>query len=308
MSRLTLFSRITSREDDSINLYFKDVSRYPVLTPEQEKDYTKKYQELLHKLDNLDKYSDSKKEIQRQVEKLRNKLVVSNLRFVITVAKQYQGKGVPLVDLIQYGNIGLFDAIEHFNPDKGFRLMSYAIWWIRQAIVQALSNTSRMIRVPYTKATNLHKIIVAKGKYEQDHGEEPSIEKLSSITKLSVSEIEKILEAPKPTVSLETPFSSDSDAGNLLDITPDLNTKLGDSSTNNSDLKHIINMLLNKVDNRTHDVLCMFYGLNGVEPLSLKDIGDRFNFTEERGRQIKKKAITTFRDRYLKILQKEEYA
>lgn len=287
MSGISLHNRITDRNDNSINLYFKDVSRYPLLTPEEEKEVARKVKE------------GDKKAI--------DKLITSNLRFVITVAKQYQGKGIPLVDLIGEGNKGLIHSISHFDPDKGFRFMSYAIWWVRQAIVQALSNNSRTIRVPYTKATNLHKIMVAKGKYEQETGEEPSLEKLSQLTNISIKDIKKILDAPRPTVSLETPFTSDAESGNLLDVTPNQNTLPSDNELKKDDLKKIVSAMIDKVDNRTHDVLIMYFGLKGLEPMTLKDISTRFNFTEERARQLKNTALKKFRERYSKILKKQGY-
>lgn len=287
MAGINLFNRITSREDNSINLYFKDVSRYPLLTPEEEKEVAIKAKE-----------GD---------QKAIDRLVTGNLRFVITVAKQYQGKGMPLVDLINEGNLGLIKSVPKYDPSKGFRFMSYAIWWVRQSIVQALSNNSRTIRVPYTKATNLHKIIVAKGKFEQDNGREPSLEELSKIVKLPAKDIEKILEAPKPTVSLETPFTSDPDAGCLIDVTPDSNTKLSDTDLKKNDLNHLIHMIIDKADDRTHDILMMYFGIDGIEPMPLKNIGMRFNFTEERARQIKNKALKKFKDRYEKILKRDGF-
>lgn len=277
MSRINLHQRITNRDDDSINAYFRDMSIYPLLTADEEKELAKKA------------LSGD------QVAK--DKLITSNLRFVVTVAKQYQGKGLSLVDLIQEGNKGLINSIEKFDPDKGFRFMSYAIWWVRQAIIQALSNNSRMIRVPYTKATNLYKILVKKGQFEQTNGREPTLEELSKITNIEIKQIQKILDAPKSCVSLESPFSTDDESGCLLDITPNKDAN-SSSNLDKEDLNHLIHLMINSMDDRTYDILVMFFGLDGVEQMSLKDIGARFNFTEERARQLKNKALKQCKELY----------
>lgn len=305
MAGITLNKRITNREDDSINAYFKDINKYKVLSAKEELDLTKQIKSTREALDKATDLQD-RRSLTKQLEILTNKLVTANLRFVITVAKQYQGKGIPLVDLINEGNLGLIESVKHFDPDKGFRFMSYSIWWVRQAIIQALSNDSRMIRVPYTKATNLYKILVKKGHFEQEYGREPTDEELSKLVNLSVDQIKAILDAPKPCVSLETPFSSDDDAGCLLDITPNK----GEGASNNlekEDLNHLIHLMIDKLDNRVYDILIMYFGLDGVDAMPLKDIGLRFNFTEERARQLKNKALATLKERFENYVKENNF-
>lgn len=287
MKGINLYNRITNRDDKSINSYFKDINKYPILSSE-------------------DEYNTAILAVKGDQQAI-DKLVTSNLRFVITVAKQYQSKGLPLIDLINEGNLGLIQSVHKYNPERGFRFMSYAIWWVRQSIIKALSNTSRAIRVPYTKASSLHRIIVTKGKFEQDNGREPSDEELSTILGISVKTLNNIIKAPKSTVSLETPFNLDTDAGSLLDVTPS-GDDLSDTNLDNTDLQRLVKMMINKLDARMHDVLAMYYGLNGVEKLALKDISTRFNFTEERARQLKNKAIRCLYKHYAIMLKNNGYA
>ena len=260
---------IQIRNNISLNDYLKDISKIKMLTPEQEKEVGK-----------LAKAGD---------RKAIDKLTTSNLRFVISVAKQYQGQGLDLIDLIQAGNTGLIEAANRFDVDKGYRFISYAVWWIRQAIIQALSDNSRTIRLPISQIHIIAKINKAISEFEQLHNRRPSNEELEKIVDIPAHKIDKIMSSESKVVSIDTPFK-DEEEGTLVDVIPNTNSPKADNIINEEYKKKEINMLLNTLSDREHDVIRMYFGI-GCYPCTLDDIGEKFGVTYERARQIKESAL-----------------
>lgn len=279
MRKFKLDRSITNRDNEVFKIYLKDVSRYPLITAEEEKELARK--------------------IQAGDTKAKDKLVTANLRFVISVAKQYQNQGLDLMDLINEGNASLIKAAEKYDPDKGYKFISYAVWWIRQAMIQALSTNSRTVRLPVSQSAVISKIIKTRNKFESENGRRPSNEELSELLSISPEKIESTLSANTKCVSIETPFS-DEDEGCLLDIIPNKNAQESDSLTDKSDLTNTITELLESLTIREHDVLLLTYGLLGVQALPYEEIGKRFNLTGERVRQLHlgiiKRIKTEFKD------------
>lgn len=273
MKSIQIKRSITNRDDTSLNDYLKDVSKIKLLTPEQEKEVGK-----LAKQGN-------KKAIDR--------LITSNLRFVISVAKQYQNQGLDLIDLIQAGNTGLIEAANRFDIDKGFRFISYAVWWIRQAITQALSDNSRTIRLPMSQIHAFSKINKVISDFEQKLGRKPSEEELSELLNIPVNKINKIINSDNKIVSIDTPFK-DEEEGTLVDVIPNHNSPKADSSINEEYKKKEINMLLNTLSDREHDIIRMYFGI-GCYPVTLEEIGEKFGITYERVRQLKENALKNLR-------------
>jgi RNA polymerase primary sigma factor len=269
MKSIQIKRSITDRNNISLNDYLKDISKIKMLTPEQEKEVGK-----------LAKEGD---------RKAIDKLTTSNLRFVISVAKQYQGQGLDLIDLIQAGNTGLIEAANRFDVDKGYRFISYAVWWIRQAIIQALSDNSRTIRLPISQIHIIAKINKAISEFEQLHNRRPSNEELEKIVDIPAHKIDKIMSSESKVVSIDTPFK-DEEEGTLVDVIPNTNSPKADNIINEEYKKKEINMLLNTLSDREHDVIRMYFGI-GCYPCTLDDIGEKFGVTYERARQIKESAL-----------------
>ena len=269
MKSIQIKRSITDRNNISLNDYLKDISKIKMLTPEQEKEVGK-----------LAKAGD---------RKAIDKLTTSNLRFVISVAKQYQGQGLDLIDLIQAGNTGLIEAANRFDVDKGYRFISYAVWWIRQAIIQALSDNSRTIRLPISQIHIIAKINKAISEFEQLHNRRPSNEELEKIVDIPAHKIDKIMNSESKVVSIDTPFK-DEEEGTLVDVIPNTNSPKADNIINEEYKKKEINMLLNTLSDREHDVIRMYFGI-GCYPCTLDDIGEKFGVTYERARQIKESAL-----------------
>jgi RNA polymerase primary sigma factor len=269
MKSIQIKRSITDRNNISLNDYLKDISKIKMLTPEQEKEVGK-----------LAKEGD---------RKAIDKLTTSNLRFVISVAKQYQGQGLDLIDLIQAGNTGLIEAANRFDVDKGYRFISYAVWWIRQAIIQALSDNSRTIRLPISQIHIIAKINKAISEFEQLHNRRPSNEELEKIVDIPAHKIDKIMSSESKVVSIDTPFK-DEEEGTLVDVIPNANSPKADNIINEEYKKKEINMLLNTLSDREHDVIRMYFGI-GCYPCTLDDIGEKFGVTYERARQIKESAL-----------------
>jgi len=255
-----------------LNNYLKDIAKIKILTPEQEKEVAKKAQ-------NGDL-------------KAREKLINSNLRFVVSVAKQYQGQGLDLMDLIQAGNYGIIKAAEKFDVDKGFRFISYAVWWIRQAITQALSDLSRTIRLPLSQIHSASKIKKAIAKFELLNERKPSTEELEDLVDLPIDKIDKFLNAEAKIISVDTPFSEEE--GTYLDVIPNTNIERTDGEVLKKSMSNTINMYLNKLPEREHDILLMYFGI-GCDSQTLESIGEKFGVTYERARQLKDKALKYLR-------------
>ena len=281
MRSFKISQSITDRQDASLNSYFKDVSRQPMISQEEEIELTKK--------------------IKEGDEAAVKKLVEANLRFVISVAKQYQNKGLALVDLIQEGNIGLIEAARKFDETRGFRFISYAVWWIRQAIIKALSDQCRTIRIPANQVVCMNKINKVIEQFEQQHGRKPSIGELEELTDIDHDTICLTMSAMNRSVSLESPMR-DEDASCLLDIIPNDGAVSTDAEVAKNDLSKGIERILSKLSYRDRDILRMSFGI-GMNPMTNEEIARRFGIGSERVRQIQHSAINYLRAKYINDLK-----
>lgn len=276
MKSFKITQSITDRKDTSLGIYFKDVSKLSMITPEKEIELTKRI-----------KLGDNA---------AAKELITANLRFVISVAKQYQNKGLDLVDLIQEGNIGLIEASRKFDETRGYRFISYAVWWIRQAIMKAISEQCRTVRVPMSQIVNMSKINKMSEKFEQKNGRAPSMKEIEEETNLNRKKINMSLASTYRSVSLESPFK-DEDASCLLDVLPNDNSESTDATALKSDLVIEIERILSKLSYREQDVLRMSFGI-GVQAMSNDEIANRFGIGGERVRQIQHSAINHIRSKY----------
>ena len=280
MKSFKITQSITDRQDASLGLYFKDVSKQSMLNAEEEAQVTQRIRE------------GDKSAI--------NRLVTANLRFVISVAKQYQNKGLSLVDLIQEGNLGLIEGAKRYDPSKGVKFISYAVWWIRQSIMHALSDKCRTVRIPMNQIVNINKITKATEKLEQELGRAPSIEELSNETSISTSNLNLTISSSNKALSLDTPFK-DEDANCLLDIIP--NDSFADDNIIQESISNEVEEVLLKLSNRESDVIRMSFGI-GVETMQNEEIANRFGIGSERVRQIQHEAIERIRLKYSDDLKK----
>lgn len=276
MKSFKITQSITDRKDASLGIYFKDVSKLSMITPEKEVELTKRI-----------KLGD---------KAAANELVTANLRFVISVAKQYQNKGLDLVDLIQEGNIGMLEAAYKFDETRGYRFISYAVWWIRQSIMRAISEQCRTVRVPMSQIVNMSKINKMSEKFEQKNGRAPSMEEIEEETNLNRKKINMSLSSTYRSVSLESPLR-DEDVSCLLDVLPNDNSESTDTTALKSDLIIEIEHILSKLSYREQDVLRMSFGI-GVQAMSNDEIANRFGIGGERIRQIQHSAINHIRNKY----------
>lgn len=276
MKSFKITQSITDRKDASLGIYFKDVSKLSMITPEKEVELTRRI-----------KLGD---------KAAANELVTANLRFVISVAKQYQNKGLDLVDLIQEGNIGMLEAAYKFDETRGYRFISYAVWWIRQSIMRAISEQCRTVRVPMSQIVNMSKINKMSEKFEQKNGRAPSMEEIEEETNLNRKKINMSLASTYRSVSLESPLR-DEDVSYLLDVLPNDNSESTDTTALKSDLIIEIERILSKLSYREQDVLRMSFGI-GVQAMSNDEIANRFGIGGERIRQIQHSAINHIRNKY----------
>ena len=276
MKSFKITQSITDRKDASLGIYFKDVSKLSMITSEKEVELTKRI-----------KLGD---------KAAANELVTANLRFVISVAKQYQNKGLDLVELIQEGNIGMLEAAYKFDETRGYRFISYAVWWIRQSIMRAISEQCRTVRVPMSQIVNMSKINKMSEKFEQKNGRVPSMEEIEEETNLNRKKINMSLASTYRSVSLESPLR-DEDVSCLLDVLPNDNSESTDTTALKSDLILEIERILSKLSYREQDVLRMSFGI-GVQAMSNDEIASRFGIGGERGRQIQHSAINHIKNKY----------
>lgn len=275
MRQLKITKSITNRESQSLEKYLQEIGKVDLLTPEEEVDLAKKIKD-----------GD-----QRALERLTK----ANLRFVVSVAKQYQNQGLSLSDLINEGNLGLIKAAQRFDETRGFKFISYAVWWIRQSILQALAEQSRIVRLPLNKVGSLNKINRAFSELEQKHEREPSAEELAASLNIPTDEVETTLGVAARHVSMDAPFVEGED-NSLLDVLENGSTPSTDSSlTYTESLRGEIERSLNTLTDRQCDVIKLYFGIGIEHPMSLEDIGDKFGLTRERVRQIKDKAINKLR-------------
>jgi RNA polymerase primary sigma factor len=280
MRQLKITKRITNRESDSISKYFNEVSKIPLLTDAQES-------ELAVKAAAGD-------------EKALEQLVKGNLRFVVSVAKQYQNRGLPLGDLVNDGNVGLIKAAKKFDNNRGFKFISYAVWWIRQAIMQSLAEQSRMVRIPSNQTSSINKINKAISSLEQQLEREPTDEEIQQaledidIKDIKVKELRMV---SGRTVSLEAPVTEEDGALTLLDFIPNKDSTSPDSDLNKDSMKADLEKVLNRLTPRQKSVVCMYFGLLGQQSMTLEEIGEYFQLTRERVRQIKDGALKVLKCR-----------
>jgi RNA polymerase primary sigma factor len=275
MRQLKITKSITNRESQSLEKYLQEIGKVDLLTPEEEVDLAKR--------------------IKQGDEIALEKLTKANLRFVVSVAKQYQNQGLSLSDLINEGNLGLIKAAQRFDETRGFKFISYAVWWIRQSILQALAEQSRIVRLPLNKVGSLNKINRAFSELEQEFEREPSAEELAEMLDISSDEVETTLGVAARHVSMDAPFVEGED-NSLLDVLENDKTPETDEELNyTQSLRKEIERSLSSLTERQCDVIKLYYGIGVKHPMSLEDIGEKFGLTRERVRQIKDKAINKLR-------------
>jgi RNA polymerase primary sigma factor len=275
MRQLKITKSITNRESQSLEKYLQEIGKVDLLTPEEEVDLAKKIKE-------------------GDQEALEH-LTKANLRFVVSVAKQYQNQGLSLSDLINEGNLGLIKAAQRFDETRGFKFISYAVWWIRQSILQALAEQSRIVRLPLNKVGSLNKINRAFSELEQEFEREPSADELAELLEIGTEEVETTLGVAARHVSMDAPFA-DGEDNSLLDVLENNSTPDTDAGLEYlQSLRTEIERSLSTLTDRQADVLKLYFGIGIEHPMSLEDIGDRFGLTRERVRQIKDKAINKLR-------------
>ena len=267
---------ITNRESASLEKYLQEIGKVDLITPEEEVQLAIRIKQGdLRALDRLTK---------------------ANLRFVVSVAKQYQNQGLSLPDLINEGNLGLIKAAQRFDETRGFKFISYAVWWIRQSILQSLAEQSRIVRLPLNKVGLTNRINKAFQQLEQEYEREPSAEELAEMLELDTDEVTATLSMSSRHVSMDSPISEGEDS-TLIDVMANPNSESADEQIDHIDsLKLEIERSLNTLTERQQEVIRFFFGIGIDHPMSLEDIGERFNLTRERVRQIKDKAITKLRN------------
>ncbi len=265
--------RVTT-DEGSLDQYLREISQYPLITRDDEVVLAK--------------------QIKRGDEEALDKLVRSNLRFVVSVAKKYQNQGVSLSDLINEGNLGLIRAAHKFDETKGIKFISYAVWWIRQAILQALAEQSRIVRVPLNRAGTLHRIGKRSSALLQELGREPTVEEIADGMDITQDEVAKTLSISQSHLSLDAPLTPGED-NKLLDYLPDTQSPGPDDSTFERALTDSIQDVLDTLKEREARILRLYFGLDGEEPMTLEEIGKLMGITRERVRQIKEKALARLR-------------
>ena len=266
----------TDHGDDSVlSLYLRDINRIPLLTRQQEIDCATR--------------------VRDGDVAAKEHLVRANLRFVVNVAKKYQNQGLPLTDLISEGNIGLMNAVERFDVTKGYHFISYAVWWIRQAILKAVCEKSRMIRLPLNRANELVQIEKARKQLQGDRAADPTLSSVAAEVDMPAAHVESLVSISRELVSLDSPVGADRDASNIGDFVADTDYQSPAEQADESALKDQINRVLATLTEKEADIIVRRFGLNGKQPLSLKEIGIRYRLTKERIRQIEKKALRRLR-------------
>jgi len=259
----------------SLDVYLHEINRTPLLTREQE-------QEVARRIRKGDKTA-------------LDKLVKANLRFVVSIAKQYSNQGLPLEDLINDGNLGLIKAAHRFDEKRGFKFISYAVWWIRQAMLQSLAEHSRIVRLPLNRAGTLYRIGKVSRQLDQELGRAPSAKEIAKKLKLSEEEVEDTMHIANTHVSLDDPYSTDQDDTSLVDYLQDDHAAMPDEETYERALSDDMEKALGTLSERERLILSMYFGINGEAPLTLEEIGKELGLTRERIRQIKEKAIIRLR-------------
>ncbi|MGB3799940.1 MAG: RNA polymerase sigma factor RpoD/SigA [Lewinella sp.] len=275
MRQLKISNKITSRESIALEKYLTDIGKIDLLTPEDEA-------ELAGRI--------------RQGDQLAlERLTKANLRFVVSVAKQYQNQGLSLSDLINEGNVGLIKAAKRFDETRGFKFISYAVWWIRQSIMQAIVEYSRLVRMPNNKAAGYTKVTEAIASFQQEFERDPEPEELAEILQISVADVDRAMRGRMRHLSFDAPVAGDDSDITMLDTLPNDEGSNPDLKVMGESLSKEVVANLNLLAPRERAVLAAYFGLDGEEQLNLEEIGDRFDLTRERVRQIKERAIRRLR-------------
>lgn len=274
MRQLKISKQITNRESQSLDKYLQEIGRVELLTAEQEVALAKKIKDG----DPL----------------ALEKLTKANLRFVVSVAKQYQNQGLTLGDLINEGNLGLIKAAKRFDETRGFKFISYAVWWIRQSILQALAEQSRIVRLPLNRVGSLNKISKTFSDLEQRFEREPSPDELAEVLELPLNEVVDTIKISGRHISMDAPFT-DGEENSLYDVLENKTDGIPDATLMNESLRKEVQQALASLNQREADVICLYFGLNGKQTMTLEEIGEYFGLTRERVRQIKEKAIKRLR-------------
>jgi RNA polymerase primary sigma factor len=285
MRQLKIVKQVTNRETASLDKYLQEIGRVELISADEEVELARRI---------------------KQGDALAlERLTKANLRFVVSVSKQYQNQGLSLPDLINEGNVGLIKAAERFDETRGFKFISYAVWWIRQSILQALAEQARIVRLPLNKIGSINKINRAYSELEQLYERPPSADELAEHLEISVEDVRQSLANTGRHVSMDAPLmEGEENSSSMYDVLPNDAMPSPESVLNKESLQNEIERSLSTLTGRERDVVRLYYGLNGIQPLTLEEIGDLFDLTRERVRQIKEKAIRrlkhTSRSRMLK--------
>ena len=282
MRQLKISKQITNRESQSLDKYLQEIGKVDLLTADEEVVLAKRIRE-----------GD-----QLALEKLTK----ANLRFVVSVAKQYQNQGLSLGDLINEGNLGLIKAAQRFDETRGFKFISYAVWWIRQSILQALAEQSRIVRLPLNRVGSLNKISKTFSELEQKFEREPSPEELAEVLEVSASEVVDTMKISGRHVSMDAPFVQ-GEENSLLDVLENDGDEKPDDGLMTDSLRKEVQRALSTLTSREADVITLYFGLNGEHAMTLEEIGEKFNLTRERVRQIKEKVLRKLRNDSYQLLE-----
>ena len=270
MRQLKITKQVTNRDTPSLDKYLQEIGRVDLITPEEEVSLARK--------------------IKKGDHEALAKLVRANLRFVVSVAKQYQNQGLNLPDLINEGNLGLIKAAQRFDETRGFKFISYAVWWIRQAILQALAEQARIVRLPVNKIGSINKINRVLARLEQKFEREPSAQEIADVLEVASEEVKEVLKSNGRTISMDAPISNEED-NNMYDVIQSDDTPSPDKLLINESLTYEIERALSTLAPRESKVIKLYFGISLKHPLTLEEIGEELGLTRERVRQIKEKAL-----------------
>jgi RNA polymerase primary sigma factor len=270
MRQLKITKQVTNRETASLDKYLQEIGKVELITADEEVALAQRI---------------------KQGDRIAlEKLTKANLRFVVSVSKQYQNQGLSLPDLINEGNLGLIKAAQRFDETRGFKFISYAVWWIRQSILQALAEQSRIVRLPLNKIGSINKINKAYAKLEQEHEREPNASEIASLLEITENEVKESMKNSGRHVSMDAPLVQDED-NNMYDVLRSDDSTTPESQLLYDSLKKEIDRAISTLTPREADVIKLYFGLNSKHPMTLEEIGEKFDLTRERVRQIKEKAI-----------------
>jgi RNA polymerase primary sigma factor len=283
MRQLKITKQVTNRDTLSLDKYLHEIGKVELLSAEKEVELAKR--------------------IKKGDKQALETLIKANLRFVVSVSKQYQNQGLSLPDLINEGNLGLIKSAERFDETRGFKFISYAVWWIRQSILQALAEQARIVRLPLNKIGSINKINKAFNKLEQEYQREPTLEEVAELMETKPELIEDSLNFSSIHISMDAPLREE-EANNMYDVMLNDDSPVPDQKLMNTSLREEIERSLSTLGDREAEILRFYFGLNGYQPHTLEEIGDEFGLTRERVRQIKEKAIKKLKNQYRNRLLK----